>query len=575
MILFERTFGPTLRTLADTLAAQTVETWTFDDTQTRRAAEAAFEARGIKARCRSAYKPLVVAFREEVDIDGLVSARITWPRHPQAGARRFLLESYPLTAMFPDVAFELAEGAESDAMPSYLVELAYRDGAKRKLTVDAPNRVHEDYARNTALSPCGWMVVDGEAKALDTDYEQLFHSTMAALGNATWGQEPFFQELRITANFPATDEDLGTGDEVLSLREALHEDFYFSALEFFGLLAGRPVGYRNLQPGQIVPDIRLGDSPSVRAELLAYDQSAGPDFTQDLETAGRALSPAQIRTELLKIDGEEFTARSVAGREITAIYRPGTDRGVIISAGQHANETTSPVGTLRAAHLLAARSDAHFTICPLENPDGYALHQRLIEANPRHMHHAARYTALGDDLEYRTGEELYEQAIRREAEKRLPATLHLNFHGYPAHEWTRPLSGYVPRGFEVWTIPKGFFLVMRHLEGWDRAARALMEDVTARLNDVPGLRAFNEAQIALFERHAGETGFEILNGFPVLVSQDERHRLPMTLITEYPDETIYDDAFRAGHEAQMATVLAAYDALQKLPAELMPSQLVA
>lgn len=575
MILFEKTFAPTLRTLADSLAAQTVETWTFDDTATRRAAEAAFEARGIKARCRSAYKPLVVAFREEIDTDELVSARITWPRHPQAGARRFLLESYPLTAMLPDVAIEFVEGAESDAMPSYLVELAYRDGAKRKLTVDAPNRVHEDYARNTALSPCGWMVVDGEAKALDTDYEQLFHATMAALGNATWGQEPFFQELRITASFPATDEDLGTGDEVLSLREALHEDFYFSALEFFGLLAGRPAGYRNLQPGQIVPDIRLGDSPSVRVELLAYDQSAGPDFTQDLETAGRALSPAQIRKELLKIDGEEFTARSVAGREITAIYRPGTDRGVIISAGQHANETTSPVGTLRAARQLALRPDAHFTICPLENPDGYALHQRLIQTNPRHMHHAARYTALGDDLEYRTGEELYEQAIRREAEKRLPATLHLNFHGYPAHEWTRPLSGYVPRGFEVWTIPKGFFLVMRYLEGWDRAARALMEDVTARLNDVPGLRAFNEAQIALFERHAGETGFEILNGFPVLISQDERHRLPMTLITEYPDETIYDDAFRAGHEAQMATVLAAYDALQKLPDELMPSQLVA
>jgi hypothetical protein len=137
------------------------------------------------------------------------------------------------------------------------------------------------------------------------------------------------------------------------------------------------------------------------------------------------------------------------------------------------------------------------------------------------------------------------------------------------------LSGYVPRGFEVWTIPKGFFLIMRHGEGWEKAARKLMTDVTARLNEVPGLRAFNEAQIALFERHAGETGFEILNGFPVMISQDDRHRLPMTLITEYPDETVEGDAFRAGHEAQMATALAAYDALQDLSLDLFPSPLVA
>ena len=31
------------------------------------------------------------------------------------------------------------------------------------------------------------------------------------------------------------------------------------------------------------------------------------------------------------------------------------------------------------------------------------------------------------------------------------------------------------------------------------------------------------------------------------------------MITEYPDETIYDDAFRLAHEAQTATVLAAID----------------
>jgi hypothetical protein len=40
--------------------------------------------------------------------------------------------------------------------------------------------------------------------------------------------------------------------------------------------------------------------------------------------------------------------------------------------------------------------------------------------------------------------------------------------------------------------------------------------------------------------------------------------VPLTLITEYPDETIYGQAFIAGHNAQTAFVLAAYDAYQAL-----------
>src|SRR5690606_15628765 len=147
--------------------------------------------------------------------------------------------------------------------------------------------------------------------------------------------------------------------------------------------------------------------------------------------------------------------------------------------------------------------------------------------NPRHMSHAARYTALGDDLEYRdpdnAGPLLFETAIRIEAEKRSGARLHVNLHGYPAHEWTRPLSGYIPRNFAMWTLPKGFFLIVRHHQGWDIPARKLTEAVTRRLAKLPGLLDMNARQIKLFEQHAGETGFEMINGFPCLVSLDERN----------------------------------------------------
>ena len=52
----------------------------------------------------------------------------------------------------------------------------------------------------------------------------------------------------------------------------------------------------------------------------------------------------------------------------------------------------------------------------------------------------------------------YEIGARNQALELSGAQLHLNLHGYPAHEWTRPFTGYLPRGFELWTIPKGFFL---------------------------------------------------------------------------------------------------------------------
>ena len=109
-----------------------------------------------------------------------------------------------------------------------------------------------------------------------------------------------------------------------------------------------------------------------------------------------------------------------------------------------------------------------------------------------------------------------------------------------------------------------FFLILRHLPGWEAASEALLDKVTRHLAAIPGLVGENSRQIALYEAHAGETGFRMINGFPCLCSLDDRHTVPVTLITEYPDETIYGPAFRTGHTAQMETVLAAYEAWQEI-----------
>ncbi len=74
----------------------------------------------------------------------------------------------------------------------------------------------------------------------------------------------------------------------------------------------------------------------------------------------------------------------------------------------------------------------------------------------------------------------------------------------------------------------------------------------------------NQKQIALYEKHAGETGFRMINGFPCFVSAEENPQFPLQLITEYPDESIYGEDFIMGHEAQMITVLAAYRIYQSM-----------
>ncbi|KQM32801.1 peptidase M14 [Rhizobium sp. Leaf68] len=570
--LLNQTFTRTLDAIVElAIPGQPLEAWTFDDTESRREAERQLQDKGVTARIRSAYKPLLFAFLEEIDLNGVEAIEVHYPVHANAPANRFRLEAYPLAALVGEAKIDFI--ARNDGDFHYDVSLK-RGERIESVSVLAPNRVHTDIVGEINVSPTGWLTLGGQpGERLATDYEELFEAGIKAVADHAWGdQEPYFEELNIRVVHPAKDIPLPVGDEVVSLREALHEDFYFSLLEFFQKKSGRPLGDRGLRPGQIVPEIAKSNGEiSVVIETRALTTGFSDGDEQPIDTAREPIAESQVRKLLAEVGGDAFEARSRSGRILSARYKSGDDAAVMISGGQHPNETTGIVGALRAARKLGQRKQAHFTISPLENPDGYAVHQRLRLDNPRHMHHAARYTALGDDLEYRTSENagtnLFEKEIRFKAEKRSDAKLHVNLHGYPSHEWTRPLSGYVPRNFAMWTLPKGFFLIIRHHPDWEREAEALLDKVTRHLGAIPGLLDYNNRQIALYEIHAGETGFRIINGFPCLSSVDDRHTVPMTLITEYPDETIYGDDFITGHTAQMETVLSAYDAWQDIMRE--------
>ena len=558
-LLFEKSYPTPFDALALGAESRMAEIWSFDDAATRRALESELAAQGIRARWRSALKPLVCTFLEEIPTDSLCRARITYPCHPAAHPQRFLREAYPLPAMFPAVTFEFRPAAPAAVMPAYHLQLIYAGGQERGLTVLAPNAVSDQ----GVLSPCGWLIGDGQARRIPTLYETVFHDVMAAIAAVDWRPPPSFEELNIAVTLPSRDEPLGCGDEALSLTEALHEDLYFSVLEYFQRRNGRAPGDRSLQPGQIVPEIVHGPECAVRVELRPWDSGVPRDPGLPLATASVAPGPGQLSEELARIPGQGFATRSVAGRHVEGRYLAGRDRAVMISAGQHANEVSGPVGALRAAQELAARAGAHFSLCPLENPDGYALRHRLAADNPRHLLHAARYTALGDDLEYRDTPPRAESGIRDQARALSGALLHVSLHGYPGHEWLRPLNGYLPQGFEEWTLPRGFFLLLRHHPGWAGPARRLIRDIAQRLGKSPGLAAFNHAQMVLARNHGVPSG-EVIGAIPCRLEECTRNSQPLTLITEYPDETLQGAAFIAAHEAQRAAVIAAYDAFQAL-----------
>ena len=491
-VIFEKNYPSTILRLVERFSkpemrGAKLEAWLFDDQPSRQAAESVLREHGVEARLRSAYKPLVHFFLEDLETTALKSVTVHYPRHDACVANRFLLETYPLSAMLPNAAVQFVASGKDDFF--YQVDLQFVDGRTESHQVFAPNRVHKDSIGELSVSPTGWLKVEGagssEDARLETTYEQLFEETISAISAHDWGHgEPYFEELNISVAIPVADQPLSHGDEAISLTEALHEDIYFSLLEVFQKKSGRPIGDRGLQPGQIVPEIRWGEGAfSVKVETRALSTAETPVPEQALDSAERALSAEQIRNELSNIGGEPFQAQTRAGRSVRASYIKGDDTPIMISGGQHANETSGVVGALRAAAYLASQPGAHFTISPQENPDGYEMHKRLCASQPRHMHHAARYTAMGDDLEYREpreGKSLYEKAIRVEAQARTDAKLHVNLHGYPSHEWTRPLTGYVPRTFAMWTLPKGFFLIMRHHTGWAQTAEALLDRITRR-----------------------------------------------------------------------------------------------
>jgi len=569
-LLLDRTFASTLDALVAGLpsawpAGSRVEIWTFADRPTRDRAQAALARAGLDARVRSAFKPLVHAAIEELPIAGARRIIVRLPRHPDAAEGRFLVEAHPLSGLVgPDVLRFEAGAADLDH--AVLIESA--DGTVRTFGVFAPNVMRADALGVPVLCPCGWLRVTSpgaRTPAIDAPHPSDLETAFAAVLDAVRGHGLPFATLTVRVDLPAAaDAPLGVGHEAIRPAEVLHEDLYFAIREVVLAGMGADPADRTPRPGQVVPDIRPTDGPlRVRVRTGRHRPTAFPPGPEGpLAAADRPLHPERIAREVDALGGERREGRSAQGRPIPWVLLPGPGPGIVISGGQHANETTGVVGALRAAARLKADGVGNVAVLPLENPDGYALHGRLRGAFPDHMHHAARYTALGDDLEYRTDAPLHETAARRAAFAATAVRLHVNLHGYPAHEWTRPFTGYVPRGFGAWMLPKGAFLILRHHPGLEAGADLIIDAVARRLAAVPGIAALNADQLARHQAHAGAPAAPVRHGIVCDVMADARSPAAFTLITEMPDETVAGDLFVLLQTAQTEAVLAAVEAMR-------------
>ncbi|SEI92204.1 Zinc carboxypeptidase [Deinococcus reticulitermitis] len=511
----------------------------------------------------SAYKPLAAQVAQALLPDWRTRpprrVHLTYPVLAGEDPERFLLESYPLAGWLRDLgaaftAEARACGGGADA--GYTLEV---DG--ERFPVSVPLRRAHTLTGGAVWRATGriWLRTAGGEDwhhDFETVPERAWDAYAAWLRAQPWPREaPYFGALHLRARLPLMQERIGYAHEVLDLGEAFAEELYFGTLEFFQARAGEPEGSRTLQPGQIVPLVECVDADTVRLEVggrpLAPALPLPPVAAPDLTALDRPPTLAEVAGVLATLPGAEVRARSVQGRPVSVVRRAGRVPGVLVTAGQHANEATGVVAAVRAAREVATPLD--LSVIPLENPDGYALFGTLCAQEPGQMHHAARYTALGDDLEYRRSGPPHERAARAEALARRPA-LHLNLHGYPSHEWTRPLSGYVPRGFAAWTLPKGFLLIFRYQPGTEGQARDLAQALCAALGEDSELLAFNARQLAVFGAHSSARPYELLGGVPCVFSERPDPESPLTVITEFPDETVRGPDFLLGVRAQLRVI---------------------
>ncbi|WP_071057856.1 M14 family zinc carboxypeptidase [Pelistega sp. MC2] len=524
------------------------------------------EETGHFIEVKSAYKTLLCEIREKNLLKNCQDVLIRYPVVEGDEPLRFRLETYPLESLYPHCKI-LYEPFPQEADQGVYYEVVL-DGIKTE-KVFVPVKWKDKLNGKRELNACGWIeYIDGTSTSFYTAYEAMYDEACQYLMQLPLSlKECNPHQIVYDMSLEGEDEPLGIGHESLSLAEAMHEDVYFSALEIFQHRLGLISGDRTLRPGQVLPNVYYGkeNELTILSGQWAATREIGMDeCNTDLASVECSLSEEKIFSYLDRLGGGRFEATSLQGRPLKGTVIKGVSNvEIALSAGQHANESSGIVGALRAAKTLVDNGEVSFTLRPLGNPDGYAAFRKLSEQSPNYMHHAARYTAAGCDLAYG---DVPENAFTKKALTELPnALVHLNLHGYPAHEWTRPLSGYVPRNFSRWTIPKGFFLILRYKPGFKDLAEKVLDVSIKALMDYTEQAQQNQQMIKQYLATVGSADFPIAyQTIPYSIDEYTNQDYPVELITEAPDETVQGEWFRIAHESHYRVVMAVVEALKDI-----------
>lgn len=543
--------------------------WLFNTRAERKALCAA----NPNIQYKSAYKALLCEVLERDLLAGQAAVKLFYPVVEGDEPLRFRLETYPLQALYPDCTIEYI--AEQSVQQSALLNenggvfyrLVFADGREERIF--APVRWKNKADGSRELSATAWQSDASGSRPIASAFEDLYDQACAYLSALPLDElKRGIGQIRFDITLIGADEPLPFGHEHLSLAEALHEDLYFSAQEILNARLG--TGERRLRAGQVLPVVRYGADYSFQATVAAtppdYAEIADRAETADA-TCDKALCPQALAREIEALGGKRFDSQSAQGRPLYGVLiNEQLPNAFALSAGQHANESTGVVGALRAAKALCEAGEVGFSYRPLGNPDGYAAFLHLCHHAPNHMQHAARYTAAGCDLAYGDeGEPLPEYRLTQTAKALLPqAWLHLNLHGYPAHEWTRPLSGYVPRHFSRWTIPKGFFLIVRYRAGYREQAQAVLNVALQAVMSHEAQIEQNRAMVKAYLDTVGSADFPIYqNLVPYSIDEYENMDYGVELITEAPDETVSGEWFAIQQETQYRVVMAVAEWLKE------------
>lgn len=556
------------------------EFWVFagHGERTRIRQKHARKRKAFDVEIHSAFKPLITELYAQRDYyQDLPPTKITieCPTHPATPERRFELEAYPaarlVEELWPGTEFALTSKPTATETPVYTIVFEFQTGEQR-VDVVAPNKLVTTKTGREAFTPCGWFRITGEAGEVregpfQTPYEDLYEQ---AMNFVEWHFKlktaPYFETLKVFITHNGEEIRLPVAHERIDTAEALHEELYFSLLEHFAHVADLPTGSRQLTPGQILPVVVNSakgkgiNSVIISANAPMKEWEVGEEAltSETLRAMTTGPRPADVAATMRAFPGTQYTAETVQGRTAHGVWHEGTLPAVVINAGQHANETSGIVGALRAMHELSTVGGANVGVVALENPDGYILQRYLRSSHREHMHHAARYSALGNDVSFHTEEQPYESQVRRDITKDSGANLIVNLHGYPAHEWIRPLTGYLPHGFEWWAMPQGFILMARYQPGFAQTAEELLRGVAQDVQAaVPGLVAYNQAMLDSYELHAGKLLFPLEGVIPIALSEAREPGPSIEIITEYPDETVHGRDFFLAHETQFASAVSA------------------